>query len=129
MSFEGREITICGKGHLIIAECTYMFDDLENCHCGEPMVWTRLIDDTNCESSGDFPVEFFKVKTGEVTETCPTCDHTKLLYEATYEIPTCTNCGSYNVVSNRRQPEYGGTPFVGDIICADCGAVLFGSQP
>jgi ribosomal protein S27E len=128
MSFEGREVSICGNGHLIIAECTYGLDDPEQCHCGSKIEWTRMIDDTNCEASGDFPIGFFKVKTGEVTETCPTCNHTKLLYETTYEIPTCPKCKSRNIVSDRRQPEYGGTPFVGDIKCADCGTVLFGSH-
>jgi len=128
MSFEGREVSICGKGHLTIAECSYGFDDPEECYCGAKIEWSRIIDDTNCEAVGDFPIGFFKVKTGEVAETCPTCNHTKVLYETTYEIPTCTNCGSHEIRSSLYQPGYGGTPFAGDIKCTDCGTVLFSSQ-
>jgi len=126
MSYEGREIHICEKGHLVFVECEYGLDLPGPCHrCGAKTLWWRPIDDTNCEAFGDFPIGFFKVKTGEVTETCPTCDHTKVLYETTYEIPTCPKCGSHEVVSDRHQPNYGGTPFVGNIKCVNCGTILF----
>lgn len=124
MSFEGREVSICGKGHLIIAECIMRLDGPEECYCGDKIEWTRMIDDTNCAAFGDFPIGFFKVKTATVEEVCPTCKHAKLIEDVTYEIPTCTNCGSHNIVSGRYQPGYGGTPFVGEIKCMDCGTIL-----
>jgi len=128
MSYEGREISICEKGHLIYSGCDYSFDGPEPCHCGAQIVWFRMVDDTNCEAYGDFPIGVFKIKTSEVTNTCPTCQHTTLIEDATYEIPTCTNCGSQEIRSGLHQPHYGGTPFVGNIKCEACGTVLFSSQ-
>ena len=128
MSFEGREIKICDNGHLIIIECN-LFAGPEQCYCGAEIKWTRIIDDTNCEAYGYFPIEFFKVKTPVVEEVCPTCKHVKLIENMGYEIPTCVNCGSQEIRSGLHQPAYGGTPFVGEIKREACGTVLFSSQP
>jgi len=125
MSYEGREITICENGHLSYRECQYNVDSPGACRCGAKIAWFRAIDDTNCEAFGDFPIGFFKVKTGEVTETCPTCDHTKVLYETTYEIPECPKCKSNKIYSDRHQPDYGAGPFVGNIWCSECKTTLF----
>jgi len=124
MSYEGREVSICQKGHLIIAECNYGGAP-EDCYCGSKIVWNRSIDDTNCEAVGDFPIGFFKAKTPAVEEVCPTCNHAKLIEDTLYEIPMCPNCQSYEIYSGRHQPDYGDTPFEGSIKCADCGTVLF----
>jgi len=128
MSYEGREISICEKGHLLMVTCGYSLDDPDECHCGSKIVWWRGVDDTNCEAFGDFPLEFFKIKTPEVIDECPTCHHKKLVVEATFEIPKCPECGSEKIASLRYQPGYGGTPFIGSIVCTECRTILF-SEP
>lgn len=123
MSYEGHEIRICKDGHLSFVGCWDGFDEMTSCHCGAGIVWVRSIDDTNGEAYGDFPVEFFKVKTGEVTETCQACGHTKVLYETTYEIPICPECQSDNIRSTRYLGLSG--DFVGNIVCFKCNHILF----
>ena len=124
MSYEGREINICEKGHLVHDDCTYSFE-LESCHCGAKIVWHRSIDDTNGESFGDFPIEFFKLKAAPVFEECPTCHNKKILEQATYEIPTCPKCGAYEIASTRHMSDYGADMlFVGSIGCTKCNTIL-----
>lgn len=48
MSYEGSEEYICNKGHYSIRPCSYsMDDDFTPCFCGEPLVFTHSIDETN----------------------------------------------------------------------------------
>ena len=83
MSYEGRVQTWCKKGHYAVESASYDPPG-EVCGCGDPIVYTNEIDDTNCDAWGYIvPVE---VKPA-VECTCASCGTTHVSMSATYEIP------------------------------------------
>ncbi len=71
MSFEGHYEGICKNGHSVVWDA---YDDGESCSlCGAPMGWTNLVDDTNCEATGEMPDAFWH-ELQETTATVETCN-------------------------------------------------------
>ena len=90
MSYEGYEQHICKKGHRFDADSSGMFEVEGVCHCGAASAFCNSVDDTNCESWGiilDKDWDRLKL-TDAVTEKCPTCEHVKVIEQATYRVPT-----------------------------------------
>lgn len=86
MSFEGYYQTLCSKGHL---SCFDIWGfGYENsiseikCRCGEGMVFSHLVDETNGEGER-YP---FEINTPAKIEIC-NLGHTHVITEVTYKIP------------------------------------------
>jgi hypothetical protein len=111
MSWEGYYQCICKKGHYFVAAPNYGFDDDEACaHCESPAVFTNVVDETNCDSVGEIPLEeLAKFKIADaVTETCPHCANVKLIEPEHFRVP--------NEEERKHmrywRPGYGGTPLM-----------------
>jgi hypothetical protein len=87
MSYEGYEQCICANGHRFDVDVHY--NDWP-CECGENAVWSNSVDTTNCDSYGiiaDESWNLFLIEE-EKRETCPCCQHTKIISHARYRVPT-----------------------------------------
>lgn len=107
MSWEGYLQCLCAKGHYFIAD-PYT---VETCpHCASPAAFNNVVDDTNCDSVGEIPLEELdKFKIAEATTTiCTQCTHVHMVEPARFRVPT--------EAEHRRirhwRPGYGGTPLV-----------------
>jgi ribosomal protein L32 len=90
MSFEGYFQALCTKGHLSTIDVYYFeYGEKPRCGCGEEFCWTNTVDTTNGGDEGIIPAsEWKKLEIApEVTETCPTCNHTKIREEVCYRQP------------------------------------------
>lgn len=86
MSYEGYEVLICEKGHIVHCPDTVFHPYLPltqpNCQCGASIAHTGEVDETN---GLPYTLNFKLVlKTPEVWENCPCCKHSSLKEEATY---------------------------------------------
>jgi hypothetical protein len=90
MSYEGYEQHICEAGHLFSTDASYMMYNTEDeiCPCGMKSVFCNSVDQTNCEEYGTIRNWDSLLLAPTKTETCNTCNHTKLVEEARYRIPT-----------------------------------------
>lgn len=93
MSYEGYEEHLCKNGHRFSIPCQYAFGDMEEVKCqfcNEHSVWFNAVDQTNCDEYGaiqEADWEKFLIEPTK-TETCSSCNHTKVISEARYRIPT-----------------------------------------
>lgn len=89
MSYEGYEQVLCKNGHLEQIPAPWWSNEYK-CHCGEGVMFTNSVDDTNCDSYGIILEEGWKslLIEEEKTETCSHCNHTKLVSHARYRKPT-----------------------------------------
>lgn len=108
MSYEGHTQVICEKGHYGVAGA---FGEDYTCHvCGSPAAWTNEVDDTNCDSYGEIPLESLQQFVLEPAqfETCPHCKHSHYTTETVYRVPTHEETEPLRC----HRPDYGGTPLV-----------------
>jgi hypothetical protein len=105
MSWEGYYQCLCEQGHYFIGQ------EGEACpHCKSPAVFTNSVDDTNCDSVGEIPLEAlqpFKIADA-ITETCAHCGHVKQLEPARFRVPDEVERKNLR----HWRPGYGGTPLV-----------------
>ncbi len=83
MSYEGYEIGLCELGHFRSSDC-YIANRDERCSCGALFAWWFAVDQTN--DSGVRPLLIIW-KDAEY-DRCLTCDHSKLIHEEQYCIPS-----------------------------------------
>jgi len=88
MSYEGYDQHLCASGHYFTVDAMehYGLMDKAKCPtCGAESAWSMAVDQTNDEG---FPYGNFVQIKGDKHETCEHCNHTKVVSEATYRIPT-----------------------------------------
>lgn len=110
MSYEGYEQWICENGHYQTGSDRYHLTVEPKCHfCSAAIVWGNPIDDTNCDSYGEIPMELlnkFRVSE-EVVETC-NMGHPHIVKHAVYRIPSDKETEEMR----HYRPEYGNSPLV-----------------
>lgn len=83
MSYEGYTQYLCEIGHYSISDCYE--DDIENCRCGKPIVWSNMVNVTNgsFDDSGKRIDGYVELKLKSENK-CGECGTT---LEEIYEIP------------------------------------------
>lgn len=101
MSFEGYYQTICQCGHYSIKDCNDS-GPYDKCHCGLPIVWENLVDETNCEGDGFiFPENLFLCEyEGTERYRIPTLEEEQEL--KTYR-KSSKGCFTYYYVKNNKK--------------------------
>lgn len=94
MSFAGFYQCLCEKGHSLyfdVYETTEPFEEI--CHCGSPVSWYTLVDQTNC---CDILVSEKDPKTCPMSDNGKCCGvgvgYVELEIEKTFEEEVCPNC-------------------------------------
>lgn len=90
MSYEGYEQQICVNGHYQTGPDSWHIEDEAKCHCGATIAWYNAVDETNCNSYGEIPMELINEKfriSDDVVEVC-NLKHSHVIKEAVYRIPT-----------------------------------------
>ena len=86
MSYEGYTQLICKKGHTWMVDC--MMDDEKPCHCGAPIAWSNMVDQTNgCEPWKGDPG---RMPRHDIINDC-ICGHIDLEQKS---LKSCDKCGS-----------------------------------
>jgi hypothetical protein len=83
MSYEGRVQVICEKGHYSVLDT---FDETEECHCGEKLVWYNYVDDTNGEAVNEIKMSDLAKFIKTPPEFCKCCGHQTS--EPLYNVPS-----------------------------------------
>ena len=99
MSYEGFEQHICANGHYYTTYASGYYCDTPNCpECNAQSAFCNSVDQTNGPSQGElmYPQDFAHLLVRDaVWDTCPHCQHTKLISAAVYRIPTHLEMQSY----------------------------------
>lgn len=108
MSFEGYKQCICDNGHYFEID---VYEDDDVClDCGGKIAWFNTVDDTNCNSYGEIPMELleekFRVKKVVVERGC--FEMAGCVEPVLFRIPTREETDPLR----HYRPEYGGTPLV-----------------
>lgn len=107
MSYEGHVQCICPTGHYFTADA---YDKAVCDECGCPAAWSNGVDDTNCDSNGEIPLDLL-IKHYQVTpEEYRTCDmgHSHRVQEPVFRIPTQEETEALR----HYRPAYGNSPLV-----------------
>lgn len=105
MSWEGYEQCLCTNGHYFISG-PHNPHNCPDCECFA--VFINTVDDTNCDSFGEIPLEALQQVAAAVTETCSHCGHVKLIASPRYRVPTADEQKHLR----HWRPGYGDTPLV-----------------
>lgn len=86
MSYEGYEQWLCKQGHYFCFDCYSLpLKEKWECPvCGQGLAWTNGVDQTN---GGEVRYVSLKIKTKTKFESCPTCEHAKVVEVETFKIP------------------------------------------
>ncbi len=78
MGWSGYGRALCKSGHYQSWDESYNFEPKPvKCHCGEPIVWSEIVDTTNDEG---YPTELKKLSE-------KSCEHCGSHLETIYQIP------------------------------------------
>ena len=106
MSYEGRVQCICVNGHYFVVDAYAS----GGCHCGRRAAWANAVDDTNCDSYGEIPMELLVQHFQISPEQRRTCDmgHAHVVAEALFRAPTYEEAEPFR----HHRPEYGNSPLI-----------------
>ncbi len=92
MSYEGYDQCLCKNGHLSEFDCSasyYDEDDRKCPNCGEEIVFTNSVDQTNGEYYGKIlDLTWLHLQISPAKEEVCNLGHTHVMEEARYRVPT-----------------------------------------